>query len=172
MPGTGTKRHAKSRARSVREAAAWVILSGVAVALVACGERDANRDEVSAGPSSASAIEVVESQIEAFNAHDATALAELVSDDFVWLSVQGDTIDVAVQGRTALRESMKRYFESVPSVRSTLESAVATGPFVAVRERVRWKEDEGRTRSQASLAVYQIEEGRIRRVWYFPAVKR
>jgi len=39
---------------------------------------------------------------------------------------------------------------------------------VSVRERVRWQGKSGE-RTQSALAVHELQDGRIRRVGYFPA---
>ena len=44
------------------------------------------------------------------------------------------------------------------------------GPYVAIRERVSWTAKSGR-RTQTALGVYEVRDGRVRRVWYYPAVR-
>lgn len=118
----------------------------------------------------AGALAVVEAQFQAFNRHDAAALAAGVAPDFVWLSVSGDSVAVEVRGRAEFERGMAAYFAEFPDVRSAMENAVVNGRFVAFRERVRWTGKNGE-RSQSSLAVYEVEDGLIRRVWYYPAVR-
>ena len=98
-------------------------------------------------------------------------MAALVTEDFEYLSVNGANLGVDAKGREALRQSMVSYFGSFPDVHSVLEHATLTGPYVAIRERVAWTAKSG-PQSQASLGVYEVHEGLIRRVWYFPAVER
>ena len=50
------------------------------------------------------------------------------------------------------------YFASIPSARC----------YVVVRERAHWIRD-GEELSQTSLAVCEIEDARVRRVWYHPS---
>ncbi|WP_376692927.1 nuclear transport factor 2 family protein [Wenzhouxiangella sp. EGI_FJ10409] len=112
--------------------------------------------------------EVVERYMAAYNDHDVDAMLELVDPDIQWLSVDGDRISVETDGAEALAEAMRGYFEAVPSTRSSIESMMVSGQRVSVRERAHW-ESSGQPRSQAALAVYEIAEGRIVRVWYFSA---
>lgn len=112
--------------------------------------------------------EVVERYMAAYNDHDVDAMLELVDPDIQWLSVDGDRISVETDGAEALAEAMRGYFEAVPSTRSSIESMMVSGQRVSVRERAHW-ESSGQPRSQAALAVYEISEGRIVRVWYFSA---
>ena len=64
---------------------------------------------------------------------------------------------------------MTSYFESTPSARSIIEDSMVSGRYVTVRERASWKTGSGEERSQASVAVYEIRDGLIARVWYYPA---
>lgn len=112
---------------------------------------------------------VVERFLEAFNRHDVEAMLALAHPDVQWLSVNGDRISVETSGHEALRESMTKYFVSLPSAAASHERTMSAGPYVTVVERARWKGDKGE-RSQAALAVYEVQEGKVRRVWYYPAI--
>ncbi len=48
--------------------------------------------------------------------------------------------------------------------------ALLTGPYVAIRERVSWTSKSGR-KSQAALGIYEVRDGLVQRVWYYPAVE-
>ncbi len=113
--------------------------------------------------------QVVERFLEAFNSHDVEAMLALAHPDVQWLTVDGDKISVDTAGQAALRDSMKSYFASLPTVRSTFESTMVAGPYVTVVERARWQGKSGE-RTQAALAVYQVQEGKVRRVWYYQPV--
>ena len=113
--------------------------------------------------------QVVERFLEAFNRHDVEAMLALAHPDVQWLTVAGDKISVDTAGQAALRDSMKSYFASLPTARSTFESTMVAGPFVTVLERARWQGKSGE-RTQAALAVYEVQEGKVRRVWYYQPV--
>ncbi len=113
---------------------------------------------------------VVRSLSDAFNAHDPAAMAEHVADDILWLGfAAADSFYTEADGKAALIAGMGGYFEAVPSVRSQMEDVVVTGNFVAFRERVFWQSEDGE-RSQAALAVYEVQDQLVQRVWYYPAV--
>jgi uncharacterized protein (TIGR02246 family) len=114
---------------------------------------------------------VVQALVEAFNRHDPEQMAALVHQDFEYLSVTGKTVSVDATGREALKKSMASYFQSVHGVKSVIEHATVTGPYVAFRERVSWMTASGE-RSQASMGIYEVRDGLVQRVWYFPAVER
>lgn len=144
----------------------WVLVTGTAALLLTgCAPRAVERG------SEPSPVDVVQTLVEAFNRHDPARMATLVSEDFEYLSVDGKTVSVDATGREALKESMASYFTSVRDVESVIEHATVTGPFVAIRERVSWTTASGR-RSQAALGVYEVRNGLVRRVWYYPAVER
>jgi outer membrane protein assembly factor BamB len=112
--------------------------------------------------------EVVEGLLQAFNDHDVDAMATFVADDVQWLAVQGAEIAVEADGKEALVAGMKGYFASIPKARSEAEGTFVSGRYVTVRERAYWTVD-GEDRSQSSLAVYEVEDGKVLRVWYYPA---
>ena len=64
---------------------------------------------------------------------------------------------------------MTSYFDGIPSARSALEESMVSGRFVTVRERASWQDKNGEERSQVSVAVYETRDGRVARVWYYPA---
>lgn len=99
----------------------------------------------------------------------AEAMLALAHPDVQWLTVDGDKISVDTAGQAALRDSMKSYFASLPTVRSTFESSMVAGPYVTVLERARWQGKSGE-RTQAALAVYEVQESKVRRVWYYQPV--
>ncbi len=71
--------------------------------------------------------------------------------------------------------SVVRYFDPwhqrcLSGAGSEIEAALLSGSFVAVRERAFWQGKDGE-KSQFSLAVYEVRNEKIVRVWYFPAEK-
>lgn len=112
--------------------------------------------------------EVVDRYMEAYNRHDVEAMLDLVGPEVQWLSIDGDRIRVETEGARALGEAMRGYFESMPSSRSEIESLIVSGNRVSVREKARWRAGD-EWREQTALSVYEISEGCIVRVWYFPS---
>lgn len=110
--------------------------------------------------------ELVERYMAAYNDHDVAAMLELAHPDIQWLSIDGDEVQVVTEGHDALGEAMRGYFESMPSTRSEIETMMVSGNRVSVREIARWRVGD-EWREQAAMSVYQIADGRIRRVWYF-----
>lgn len=109
--------------------------------------------------------------LDAFNRHEAEAVAAFCADNFKWFSVDGDKTSVDADGRAPLRDWLVGYFKSLPTVRSEFLSVDQAGPFLTVRERASWDNKEGKRVSQQGFGLYEIRDGLIQRVWYFPAVK-
>ena len=119
---------------------------------------------------SASPSELVRKFVAAFDRHDLPALIALAHPDIEWLSVNGSEVSIEAQGADALKLSVSSYFESCSTCRSTVEVSSVNGPYVTAVETAAWKSSDT-TRSQASTSIYEIVEGQVRRVWYYPAVK-
>jgi hypothetical protein len=109
--------------------------------------------------------------LEAFNRHDAEAVAAFCAEDFKWYSVDGDQTSTDASSRAQLRDWLVGYFKSFPTVRSEFLSVEQAGPYLTVRERPSWDNKEGKRVSQQAHGVYEIRDNLIRRVWYFPSVK-
>ena len=106
----------------------------------------------------------------AFNAHNPEKMASFVTDDFAlyYVSTDGEA-ELATQGPKALAREMAQYFQALPTVASKLDQRNEVGDYVSFRETASWTTANGQQKSQASLAVYQIADGKIQRVWYYPA---
>lgn len=118
-----------------------------------------------------SELQVAVAYVEAYNARDLEAMLALMHDDVEWLSVQGSGVEAFASGKADLAAQMESYLASPSATFSTVEGSVGDGAFVAVREVAHWTDAEGNARSQSALAVYEIEDGLVRRVWYYPATR-
>jgi hypothetical protein len=111
---------------------------------------------------------VVESFLEGYNRREVSDMLRLVHPGIEWLSLSDSTIAVESVGARQLEEVLSRYFASVPSARSSVEGILAAGKFVTVWERAHWESPLG-PRTHTALSVYELENGLIRRIWYYPA---
>lgn len=116
-------------------------------------------------------MRLIQSHVADFNNQDVEGLVANMAEEFVWVQVDGAETAVEADSAEALRSGMAGYFKAVPSVRSSLEHIHASGSYVVARERVRWTGGDGQERSQASWSVYEVRDGVIHAVWYFPAEK-
>ena len=149
--------------------AIFVSLATVVVAH-AGSPQAATATRIQSSASSTEAEKVVRSFVDAYNRHDIPGLLTLADPDIEWLSVEADTVRAETRGRDALGRSLTSYFKQFPTSQSTIDSVVSNGPWVAARERAEWTDKTG-PRSQSSLSVYEIHDGRVRRVWYYPVVR-
>lgn len=112
---------------------------------------------------------IVNALIDAFNEHDPKKMVKLV-DPGIELYYVGDNgkTEMSLSSATDLEKEMSGYFRAVPDVKSTIKDLTVAGRFVSAQERVEWTR-QGKKVSQFSLSVYEIQNEKIRRVWYYPA---
>lgn len=153
------------QARGIRERlfVLALVLCAPVPAATAAGAQEPSEQTPTGAPET-----VIRAQLAAYNAHDVEAMVANVAAGFVYFAVDSDSTEPQLRGREAFHQSMTRYFRSVSGTRAEIEEMFRAGEFIAVRERAYWMES-GRERSQVSLAVYEIRDGLIYRVWYYPA---
>ncbi len=118
-----------------------------------------------------SELRTASAYVDAYNSRDLPAMLALMHDEVQWLSVNGSKVDVFANGKADLAGQMESYFASPTATTSEIGGSVRDGRFVAVREIARWIDGKGNLKSQSALAVYEIESGLVRRVWYYPETK-
>lgn len=101
----------------------------------------------------------------AYNAHDLEELGALMADDAAWMSLVGTSVRIEYHGRTELLAFLRSAFLRRPDTQSEVTSLLALGAFAILREVARWDRSDA-TRSQAAMAIYEVRDGRIQRVWY------
>jgi hypothetical protein len=155
---------------------AGILVGVILITLMIAGRQEAKSSgpskqaSVAAKPSTLEPLLVIEKFVEVFNQHDLDAMIALTEPDVQWLSVDGEKIAVETAGHDALRNYMKRYFTSIPSAKSKIERSMVAGQYVTIWERASWQAKSGE-KSQSALAVYELKNNRIFRVWYYPMVK-
>ena len=107
--------------------------------------------------------------VEAFNARNIDGMLARAADGIQWLTVDGAKVGVETEGKDALRASMAKYFQQCPSCKSEIVWLKTAGSRVTALERANWTNRAGVALSQSSLSVYELKDGRILRVYYFPA---
>lgn len=107
-------------------------------------------------------VKVVETFIDAFNDHDVPAMMSLVTEDIeLYYQDENGVFGLASRSAEQLATDMRAYFAHRPTVRSTIDGVIAGPTFVAFREQI--------VGGKSSVAVYEIRQGLVRRVWYYPA---
>jgi hypothetical protein len=140
------------------------ILFWACAALVACAP-DAERAVIPEPPSEA--IDAVNGLMAAFNEHDPDEMRTFWLPDVTWIEITGNQSSIVTTSADQLYEELVAYFKAYPSVSSSLENISARGNYVMAVERPVWEEN-GERKTNASIVVYEVIEGKVRRFWYFP----
>lgn len=141
------------------------ILAIFAVFLIAACAPDAERNAPK--PAVGDKVEVVAGLMAAFNEHDADKMRDYWHSDVTWVEVSGQQASVVTSSAAQLYSELVAYFENYPTVSSSLENISVNGNYVTAIERPVWEEG-GERQSQASIVVYEIIDGKVKRFWYFP----
>jgi len=116
-----------------------------------------------------SSLSIVEQYLAALNRRDLLMLTAYVTPDVEWYStIDGKRLQ-EVASRAELAQMLTRYFAEHQRTKWVIEQSSVAANFLAVTERSEWDEGEG-IRSRTSLCVYELQDGRIRRMTYFLAV--
>lgn len=138
--------------------------SFIMVALTACApDAERTREARPAGQN----VQIVSGLMDAFNDHDPDKMREYWHPDIQWVEIVGEQATVITSDAETLHRELVAYFESYPSVKSSLSAIAQNGAFVSAIETPVWSEG-GERKSQSSLVVYEIAGGAVRRFWYFP----
>lgn len=127
---------------------------------------------VALGTSAESGVEanrkVVTDFVDAFNKHNIEDMLALVTESIRVMYLDGGDISTQADNPDTLREEMRNYFADFPTAASTLSQLVVSNNFVSAVEQASWQHD-GQTRRQCSLSVYELENYKIKNVWYYAA---
>ena len=96
--------------------------------------------------------DAVESQLEAYNAHDVSAFVECHSTT---VTIEDAVGTVRVRGRDQLRDMYSSFFERAPDVRAEVLHRARVGAYVVDEERI----TGGPAGEQHAVAVYRIDDG-------------
>lgn len=123
-----------------------------------------------AAPAAHAPEEVVRQFVGAYNDRRYDAFEAALAPDAKWYSVEGGRLGIDGDGAAALGRWVRNYLEKTcRTCRSELVSVSVSGRFVATVERASWTGRDGACVAQSSPAIYEVADGRIRAVWYFPA---
>lgn len=136
----------------------------MALTALACAP-DAERN--AAPPPVGEGVDIVQGLMAAFNDHDADRMRAYWHSDVTWIEIAGDQSSVVTRSAAQLHSELIAYFEAFPSVSSSLENITVNGNYVSAVERPVWEEG-GERKTQASVVVYEITDGKVKRFWYFP----
>lgn len=107
--------------------------------------------------------EVVRRFVDAYNRHDIASMISLVDSDIKWYSINGANLSTETANAAELRKFLDGYFTRCADCRSKISDLRQNGNTVSFVETT--------AAGQSSLAVYDVNNGKISRVYYFPAFK-
>ena len=106
------------------------------------------------------AVDVVQRQLEAYNARDLEAFAATYSDTVRMYRLPAS--EPAIAGQAALREAYRQRFAS-PTLHAEILNRIVLGNKVIDHERVRGIREQ----PIEAVAVYEVIDGLIDKVWFF-----
>ncbi len=141
-----------------------VLIAAFALAVAACAP-DAERNQPA--PPSGPQVAAVNGLMRAFNDHDPDKMRTFWHEDVTWIEITGNGASVVTESAEQLHSELVVYFEAYPEVSSSLESVSLNGDYLTAIERPVWFED-GVKKSQTSIVVYEFDDGKVKRFWYYP----
>lgn len=107
-------------------------------------------------------VDLVQRQLDAYNAHDLDAFCACFADDVrTWR--MPDTMSPALSGKAALRAFYAEQRFAIPSLRAELLARIALGDKVIDHERIQGLRPE----PYDMAAIYRVADGLIAEVWFF-----
>lgn len=131
--------------------------------LAACASAPAPLDAAPATSSPEAAL--VQRQLDAYNAHDLEAFIATYSPEIEVFDIS-DAASPQMAGIPAMREAYGGMFASLPNLHCDLGNRIADGAFVIDHEICAMGAPGNPP--QRAIAIYQVESGLIRRVWFAP----
>ncbi|HJV22781.1 MAG TPA: alpha/beta hydrolase fold domain-containing protein [Holophagaceae bacterium] len=111
---------------------------------------------------------VVRGYCEALSLGQVARALQWVAPESAWFLEGSAPSPPATPGPEGLRTRLEQELKARPGAKVELHMLTTNGAFVSVRERVSWAPPDAPPRSRNALVVYEVAEGRIRRVWRYP----
>lgn len=106
--------------------------------------------------------------VEAYAKRDLDAMMAVFHEDIEWMSVEGASITKVATGRPPLRSMMAENLAAFPDASWTVESMHRVGAYVTTTEFAEW---DGGQSSLRNAVVYEVRDGLVRRIWFFPSAE-
>jgi predicted SnoaL-like aldol condensation-catalyzing enzyme len=106
-------------------------------------------------------IRVVLRFYEAFNRHEAAAMAALTGEDCHFESSAPAPDGAAHDGRAALTQYWQTYFSEHPQAHVDVEDIFGLGLRCVARWRVTWQDTAGQAQTMRGAAVFRVQEDLI-----------
>jgi hypothetical protein len=135
------------------------LAASAALALTACASAPV------ASPTLSPVAALVQRQLDAYNAHDLDGFLATYSPDIEIFEIT-DAAAPRMTGLAGMREVYGEMFATMPNLRCDLGNRIAEGAFVIDNEICAMGEPGDPP--ERAIAIYQVEDNLIRRVWFAP----
>jgi hypothetical protein len=132
----------------------------VVVMLLAAAPAVQAQEAAPPSPEASEPEQVVQRQLEAYNARDLEAFLAPYAED---VEIYGFPDTPWIAGRDAMRESYRRLFDGAPDLHAEITGRIVQGEYVIDHERVTGIPDRPLLEA---VAIYRVHEGRITHVWF------
>jgi hypothetical protein len=112
-------------------------------------------------------LSLLKDQVHAFNNQDVKKLVANVSNDMKYYYLTADELIIETSGREAFKKAMINYFKDGKKPFSVVKNHVIDGSRISFQEIVSHINKKGETVSSSAMGIYQYDEGKIIRAWYF-----
>lgn len=103
--------------------------------------------------------EVVQRQVETYNAHDLEGFASCFAEEATLTNLASG--EVFAQGREQVVEVYRKTFARRPRIGVKIENRSVIGPIVIDTERLITNDDQ-------AVAIYRVQNGEISNLWLIP----
>ncbi len=135
------------------------LAAAAALSLAACASGPAASHQLSAEAG------LVQRQLDAYNAHDLDGFIATYSPDIEIFEIT-DAATPRMTGLAGMREVYGEMFATIPNLHCNLGNRIAEGAYVIDHEICIMGEPSDPP--ERAIAIYQVEGGLIRRVWFAP----
>jgi hypothetical protein len=111
-------------------------------------------------PAGAAPANVIQAQVDAYNAHDIEAFAALFSPDVEIIRLPAH--ETSISGLPDLRAAYQALFDRAPAIHCAIRNRMTLGAFVIDDEHLTGYPD-GQTVD--ALVIYEVKDGLIQRSW-------
>lgn len=104
--------------------------------------------------------EVVQEQVDAYNARDIEAFLATYAED---IEVFDHPDTLTMSGHVQMREIYTGLFDRIPDLNAAITNRITIGKFVIDQEKVTGLPGN---RTLDAVAIYEVDDCKIRRVWF------
>ncbi len=113
-------------------------------------------------------LDLVRRQRDAFTRKDIDAMTADLADDYAWFRIVEDGSAVkSASGKAEVAERMSAFFKTVPYTGSAVDRTMTVGNYIVAEEKDSFDTPQG-PKTQITLGVYEITDGKLRKAWAFP----